>query len=240
MAFDSKEYTRLRDIVRKRNIRLSEAGLAPLAHFPTVKEIKAGFATPSEALKAVKEYYSGGSTVKAVRQTGLVPEIKYFPEMPKPDIKPEISKAERKREQDRAYRRRKAVKQLSQYEGEQKRYVGYLKSLETVINRWKEGGMDLGIRMEDMTPSEAKGFVEYIEYRFAQADFKKKYIIDVFIEDYADLKKKGYTGKEIISDFNNFLEEQHALKTRKERMEGVSSKKFKKMWSKYKSLRTGE
>ena len=240
MAFDSKEYTRLRDIVRKRNIRLSEAGLAPLAHFPTVKEIKAGYATPSEALKAVKEYYSGGSTVKAVRQTGLVPEIKYFPEMPKPDIKPEISKAERKRERDRAYRRRKAVKQMSTYMGEQKRYVGYLKSLETVINKWKEGGMDLGIRIEDMTPSEAQGFVEYIEFRFAQADFKKKYVIDQFIQDYADLRKQGYTGKEIINDFNKFLVNQEGVKTRKNNMEGISYRKFNKMWDKYKLLRTGE
>ena len=55
-----KEYSRMRDIVRKRNIRLAEQGLAPLVHFPTVKEIKAGIADKGAAFSAVSGYYSEG------------------------------------------------------------------------------------------------------------------------------------------------------------------------------------
>lgn len=128
MAINFKEYTRLRDIVRKRNIRLSEAGLAPRVHFPTVAEIKSGFVSPSEALKAVKEYYSGGTTVKAVRQTGLAPVIKSFPRMPKPEIKSDAERKERKRASDRAYRRRKAVREMALTPEKKSKYASYLKS----------------------------------------------------------------------------------------------------------------
>ena len=80
--FDNKEYTRLRDIVVKRNKRAVEAGLMPLVHFPTIREIKAGVVSPGEAMQAVKGYYSGGSQVKAIRETGLVPEFKTFTVLP--------------------------------------------------------------------------------------------------------------------------------------------------------------
>ena len=54
--FDFKEYTRIRDIVQKRIKRASAAGLAPMVHVPTVKEIKAGIVNPQEALRALKGY----------------------------------------------------------------------------------------------------------------------------------------------------------------------------------------
>ena len=53
---DFKEYTRIRDIVVKRNKRAAAAGLAPLVHFPTVKEIRAGYVPAKEALQAVKGF----------------------------------------------------------------------------------------------------------------------------------------------------------------------------------------
>ena len=37
---DFSEYTRIRDIVQKRIKRAVKAGLAPMVHVPTVKEIK--------------------------------------------------------------------------------------------------------------------------------------------------------------------------------------------------------
>ena len=93
---DFKEYTRIRDIVQKRIKRAFQAGLAPLFHVPTVKEIKAGLVSSSEAMRALKEYYSGGSQVKAIRQTGLVPEFKSFPTLPKEKT---LSKSEKRQKQ---------------------------------------------------------------------------------------------------------------------------------------------
>ena len=69
---DFKEYTRLRDIVVKRNKRAVSAGLMPPVHFPTVKEIRAGFVDAKSALEAVKNFYSSGSQVKAIRETGAI------------------------------------------------------------------------------------------------------------------------------------------------------------------------
>lgn len=233
MAINFKEYTRLRDIVRKRNIRLSEAGLAPRVHFPTVAEIKSGFVSPSEALKAVKEYYSGGTTVKAVRQTGLAPVIRSFPRMPKPQIKSDAERKDRKRASDRAYRRRKAVREMALTPEKKSKYASYLKALETVSKVWKQSGFDIGIDLASMTPAQAKSFVDYMDYRFSQGDFNQHYVIDEFIQDFSKLMKKGYKGSDIQSDFNKFLEHQNQLRSRSENMEGLSSGEIMGLWDKF-------
>lgn len=233
MRIDFKEYTRLRDIVRKRNIRLSEAGLAPRVHFPTVAEIKSGYVDPSQALKAVKEYYSGGTTVKAVRQTGLAPVAVNFPRMPKPKVKSEAERKERKRAADRAYRRRRAVKEIALTPEKQSKYGSYLKALQTVSNVWKKSGFDIGIDLASMTPAQAKAFVEYMDYRFSQGDFNQRYVIDEFIQDFSKLMKKGYKGSDIQSDFNKFLENQNQLRSRSDNMEGLSSGEIMNLWDKF-------
>ena len=104
------EYTKLRDIVVKRNKRAVAAGLAAPIHFPTVKEIKKGMVSPSEAMAAVKEFYSAGSQLKVIRQTGITPEFKKYPTL---SDEPKLTideKRERRREQQRQYRRRKKVR----------------------------------------------------------------------------------------------------------------------------------
>ena len=109
MAFDSKEYTRLRDIAQKRIKRAAAEGLAPAVHVPTVREIKAGIVDPGQAMRELKRFISGGSTVTAIKQTGLVPEFREFPQLPpKRKLSSEEQKV-RKRERDRLYRMRKAI-----------------------------------------------------------------------------------------------------------------------------------
>ena len=127
-----KEYTKIRDIVVKRNKRAASAGLAPLLHFPTVKEIKAGMVPASEAMKAIKEYYSSGSQVKAIRQTGMVPEFKSYPTMPEIPKLTIDQQREKRRQQQRDYRRRKKVRETALSPEKARKYEGYLKALNTV------------------------------------------------------------------------------------------------------------
>lgn len=227
---DFKEYTRLRDIVQKRIKRAVKAGLAPMVHVPTVKEIKAGLVDPTEALRALKGYYSGGSQVRAIRQTGLVPEFRSFPTLP---VQPPLSSAEKKqreRERQRDYRRRRKVRETALSPEKGKKYESYLKALETVSRTWRRAGRNIGIDLRSLTPTQAQAFVEYMDYRFSQGDFTQRYVIDEFIQDFSKLLSKGHSAKNIVNDFNLFLENRMQLQGRMENMEGISSWEFMGLW----------
>ena len=227
---DFKEYTRIRDIVQKRIKRASKAGLAPLIHVPTVKEIKAGLVSPSEAMRALKGYYSGGSQVKTIRQTGLVPEFKSFPSLPEEKPLSKSEKKERQREYQRDYRRRKKVRDFAITPEKGKKYESYLKALETVSRTWKRAGKDIGIDLRSLSPSQAQAFVEYMDYRFSQGDFTQRYVIDEFIQDFSKLLSKGHSAKNIVNDFNLFLENRMQLQGRMNSMEGIQSWEFSGLW----------
>lgn len=227
---DYKEYTRIRDIVQKRIKRAVKAGLAPMVHVPTVKEIKAGLVDPAEALKELKNYYSGGSQVKTIRQTGLVPAFKSFPTMPEmPKLTPE-EKKQQTREKQREYRRRKKVRDTAASPEKGKKYESYLRALETVSRTWKRAGRDIGINLRSLSPTQAQAFVEYMDYRFSQGDFTQRYVIDEFIQDFSKLLKKGHSAKNIVGDFNLFLENRMKMENRMENMEGISSWEFTGLW----------
>lgn len=230
---DFKEYTRIRDIVQKRIKRASKAGLAPLVHVPTVKEIKAGIVDPQEALRALKGYYSGGSQVKTIRQTGLVPEFKSFPTLPEEKPLSKSEKRERQREYQRDYRRRRKVRETAITPEKGKKYESYLKALESVSRTWKRAGKDIGIDLRSLSPSQAQAFVEYMDYRFSQGDFTQRYVIDEFIQDFSRILKSGHSVKNIIGDFNLFLENRMQLQGRMEKMEGIPSNEFFGIWDDY-------
>lgn len=230
---DFKEYTKIRDIVQKRIKRAYAAGLAPMVHVPTVKEIKAGLVDPAEAMRALKDYYSSGSQVKAIRQTGIVPEFKKFPEMPpQPKVSDELLK-EKKRKQQRDYRRRRKVRELALTPEKAKKYESYLKALETVSKTWKKAGRDIGLDLSKLSPTQAQAFVEYMDFRFSQGDFTQRYVIDEFIQDFSKLLSKGYSSKNIISDFNLFLENRMQLENRMNKMEGIHSWEFSGYWDEF-------
>ena len=234
---DFKEYTRIRDIVQKRIKRAVKAGLAPMVHVPTVKEIRAGIVDPGEALRALKGYYSSGSKVKTIRQTGLVPEFKSFPTLPEVNRKlTDEEKRERRRIQSKRQRQIKKIKQgFDDDLGEYK--VNTFKSAMTLYNRFKSAGFDLGFNPYAMTPTQARQFTEYISYRFAQADFKRKYLIEDFIEDYGELMRQGYKPDQIINDFNLFLENRYHLDKNRLSMEGLTEKESLRYWAEFKGLR---
>ena len=227
---DFKEYTRIRDIVQKRIKRASKAGLAPLVHVPTVKEIKAGVVDPYEAMRALKGYYSGGSQVKTIRQTGLVPEFKSFPTLPKEKPLSKSEKKQRQREYQRDYRRRRKVRETAITPEKGKKYESYLKALESVSRTWKRAGKDIGIDLRSLSPSQAQAFVEYMDYRFSQGDFTQRYVIDEFIQDFSKLLSKGHSAKNIVNDFNLFLENRMQLQGRMDSMEGIQSWEFSGLW----------
>ena len=228
--FDFKEYTRIRDIVQKRIKRAVSAGLAPMVHVPTVKEIKAGIVDPQEALRALKGYYSGGSQVKVIRQTGLVPEFKSFPTMPELPPLSKEQKRQRDRERQRDYRRRRKVRETAISPEKGRKYESYLKALESVSRTWRRAGRDIGIDLKSLTPSQAQAFVEYMDYRFSQGDFTQRYVIDEFIQDFSKLLSKGHSAKNIVNDFNLFLENRMQLQGRMENMEGIPSWEFSGLW----------
>ena len=227
---DFKEYTRIRDIVQKRIKRASKAGLAPMVHVPTVKEIKAGLVSPSEAMRALKGYYSGGSQVKTIRQTGLVPEFKSFPSLPEQKPLSKSEKKQKQREYQRDYRRRRKVRETAITPEKGKKYESYLKALESVSRTWKRAGKDIGIDLRSLSPSQAQAFVEYMDYRFSQGDFTQRYVIDEFIQDFSKLLSKGHSVKNIVNDFNLFLENRMQLQGRMNSMEGIQSWEFSGLW----------
>ena len=228
-----KEYTRIRDIVVKRNKRAAAAGLAPLVHFPTVKEIRAGYVNAKEALSALKGFYSSGSQVRTIRQTGLVPTIRKFPVMPPAPKISEETKRQRRRDQQREYRRRKKVREIALSPEKAKKYESYLKALETVSRTWKKQGFDIGISLKDLSPTQAQAFVEYMDYRFSQGDFTQRYVIDEFIQDFSKLLQKGHSAKDITSDFNQFLENRSQMQSRSASMEGLDNGQIQNLWDEF-------
>ena len=227
---DFKEYTRIRDIVQKRIKRAVKAGLAPMVHVPTVKEIRAGIVDPGEALRALKGYYSGGSQVKTIRQTGLVPEFKSFPTLPEMPPLSKEQKRQRERDRQRDYRRRRKVRETAISPEKGKKYESYLKALESVSRTWRRAGKDIGIDLRSLSPSQAQAFVEYMDYRFSQGDFTQRYVIDEFIQDFSKLLSKGHSAKNIVNDFNLFLENRMQLENRMNNMEGIPSWEFSGLW----------
>ena len=230
MAINFKEYTRIRDIVVKRNKRSAQAGLMPLVHFPTVAEIKAGYVDAGQAMRYLKQYYSGGSQVRAIRQTGMVPETKSFPVMPKPKPLSQEEQKSRRREQQRRSRQRQKIRQSTPSPEKQKKYDSYLKALETVQKAWKKKKFDIGIDLNSLTPSQAQAFVEYMDFRFSQGDFTQHYVIDEFIQDFSRLVKKGHKPENILMDYNKYLENRYGLSARESQMEGLSFQDTMESW----------
>lgn len=228
-GFDSKEYTRLRDIAHKRMTRGVEQGLISEIHFPTVREIKAGIVDPRMALAEIKSYLASGSTVTAIKQTGLLPVFREFPRLPERMPISSDERRMRKRASDKAYRIRKKLREtFNKTTGE-----NYLKALESLQRKHRKKGRNFADNLLKMTPTEAAAFVAYMDYRFAQGDFTQLYVIDEFIADFSKLRKQGYSAQEIIKDFDIFLSHQAEVKDRADNMEGLTANQTLGLWRKF-------
>ena len=228
---DFKEYSRLRSIARKRLERSAAAGLMPLIKIPTVKEARASD-NPDAFMAAVKEILAAGSTVKEIRKSGSAPAV-HLPQLPKmPKQLTTEEKRARRNEQKRRSKAKRAVEKAAGTEAEGRKRVGYLRALETVATKWRDAGIDVGNWLGVMSPGMSKKFVEYMEYRFAQGDYKNRYAIDTFIRDFGTLVQRGYDFNDIQGDFSAFLGKQKELQKGKRRTNkyGIESDEVDSIW----------
>lgn len=229
-----KEYSRLRSIARKRIERASAAGRAGYVRIPTVAEVRAS-ANPAEYMSAVKSFLADpGASLKAARQTGInLPTIEFTPLPPvtRKEMTPE-EKAERRREQKRRSKAKRAVEKASENEKEARRRAGYLKAYEKVVAEWGALGINVN---KILSPKQAKSFVDYLDYRFSQGDFKHTYVIDTFIKDFAQMQKRTFSGDELKKDFEAFLQKQKELKKgqRKTNKFGIDRQEIMDVWKKF-------
>lgn len=236
--FNAKEYSRLRSIARKRIERAVAAGAAAPVHIPTVKEVKAS-ADPGQYMAAVQRFLaSPGSKLSNVRKDEKITFTKFTP-VPEPPAtkrrskyKSEEERLARRREQKRRSKAKRAVEKAAANESEARKKVGYLKALETVSNKWKEAGVDIGNWLGVLSPKKAKLFTDYIEYRFSQGDFSSTYTIDTFIKDFGEMQRRGYSGEDIESDFSHFLDQMKKLKRnmKKTNKDGVTIDEMAQAW----------
>ena len=203
---NTKEYTKLRDIAQKRIKRGQAAGYGIDVHIPTVKELKQyGETTAEIEMMRLQQFV----------ETGFSLSRRLAESRP---VMSEEERMARKREQSRWYRRKRVAKQ---YEREEhpKTYQGYLKGLRT-----------LGT---DIPPSKLPAFFAYMDYRFAQGGGSKKYVFDIFVEDFQKMLQKGYDPNQILGDFKKFEADQAALEDRAGSMTGMSYEKSIDLWDKF-------
>ena len=200
-----------------------------------------------------------------------LPPIEFTPLPPitRKEMTPE-EKAERRREQKRRSKAKRAVEKAAENEKEARRRVGYLKALEKVtedlkslkkkitdkaidegkdpekilaevMKTWKDSGLDVTDWLGILSPKRAKEFVDYIEYRFSQGDFKHTYVIDVFIKDFGQMQKRQYTSNDLKTDFEAFLQKQKGLKKNQDNTNkyGIDKDEVMKIWKKFIALAKG-
>ena len=215
MASNYSEYSRLRSIARKRAERLAESGFSAQIHFPTVSELKSQGVSGKAATKAVESFLNAPSTVRAARKA---PERPVFIPTHSGVVVTTQSKAKAERARiagrERSRRYRERVRSLSKQE------KSYIKAART-----------LGLRI---TPSQAKAFAEYMDFRFAQGSDSVHYRIARYVEDYMSIiAKKGYSPDEILNDFNTFLRDRTALIDRADSMEGITPEQLDSLFDEF-------
>lgn len=216
---DYKEYSKLRSIARKRIERASAAGLAPYVYIPTVKEVRASD-NPEQFMYNVRRFLETGTTVRNIRKA---PETK-FPVLDLPQLPPGVAKQKpltpeqkrsRKNLQNRRSKAKRAVEKAAATPEQAKQRTAILKALWTMADQWREAGVDAGNWLFALSPKQAKQFVDYVNYRFAQGDFNMKYVIDEFSKDFGELRKQNYSMDQIQEDFGKFLIDQKMMSKRK-------------------------
>ena len=200
------EYTRLRDIVVK---RLNRRGID--YHVPTVKEIKATGKTNVQSIELARQL---SNLQNYIYRTDFEREEK---KRNRPRLTEDERKAKR-REYEKRYRRTKVAREHER-PSQPKKYQGYLKGLRT-----------MGV---DIPPSKLPAFFAYMDYRFAQGNSAKKYVFDIFVDDYQRMLQKGYKPDQILGDFQKFEADQAGLRSRADAMEGITAEQAIALWDKF-------
>lgn len=205
MPSNYSSYSRMRDIAVKRAGRLAQSGLSASIHIPTVKELKEAGISAKQAEKNLAAYLEAPTTVR---------EFKRIEESKRPVFivdrtGPIVTSQERKKKEEQLLRQRER----------NRRYRERIRNLSKQEKSYMKAARTLGVHI---TPSQAKAFAEYMDFRFAQGSDSVHYKIARYVEDYISIiAKKGYTPDEILSDFNLFLSDRAGLMDRAGAMAGV-------------------
>lgn len=242
---DYKEYSRLRDIAHKRIGRLEKAGFQVNINLPTVKQVRAS-QNPYWFMAELVKFVNASTTLGAVRKSGAralpVTAQPKFPKVSPAPVTTSEMRKQRRRERDRLARQRRAIKDVAPA-GKQGKYLGYLKAARSVARQWQKIGERTGDInflqnakwLMGMTPTQAKAFAEYAEYRFSQGDFTARYAMAKFVEDFVEAAQSGKKVTNLQKDFDAFLADQAQLTTNAaetERM-GISSRDMLAIWNKF-------
>lgn len=118
----------------------------------------------------------------------------------------------------REYRRKRVAKQYERKEHPDS-YQRYVKGLDK-----------LGV---DIPPSALPAFFAYMDYRFAQGKEEKKYVFDIFVDDFRKMLSKGYNPNQILSDFQKFEADQALLSDKADNMLGTNYEQAIEKWDKF-------
>lgn len=204
MASKFSEYSRLRSIARKRAERLAEAGLSRLVTFPSVRELKAQGIKPTQAIKQVESFLAAPTQTRQYRR---------LDEQQRPIIAQEGSrvivtdKDKEKRERRKAQNRESA-----------RRYRERVKQLNATLSKHEKAlikaARTLGLHI---SPSQARIYIEYMEYRFSYGSSKLHYRIATYVEDFVELiaKRGKFSLNDMMKDFEGFIQTRKYRQSRK-------------------------
>ena len=179
---------------------------------------KAGFDIGQSSFPTVKELRQKGAVEGAAELFKLKHFVEEGSSLSRDHVR-EYSQTE-SAERSRRYRRERIARDSAGYDEEkQKKYLSYLKAIKT-----------LGV---DIPPSKLVEFFAYMDFRFAQGQGSSKYVIDIFVDDYTKMLRKGYKPSRIISDFQLFEADQIALKEKADRWSGMDYVTAAGMWKKF-------
>lgn len=187
MASEYSSYSKLRSVARKRAERLTESGFTTGFSFPTVKELKQQGISAKAATRAVESFLNAPSTVRQARRETERPVF-----IPTSTGAVVTTQAQAKAERARAASRERS-----------RRYRDRVRNLSKQDRLYIKAAKKLGLHI---TPSQAKAFSEYMDFRFAQGSDSVHYKIARYVEDFAAaMEKLEYTPDEILEDFQSYL-----------------------------------
>ena len=240
------EYSKLRDIARKRNIRLVEQGLSSPMNIPRLRDIRNDPQRVAKELQKLRDYVAQEATVRNVKKSGTPffnPQIGLPPfglegrERKAQKRKP-LTEAQRARKNQRArerYALKKAIEQVPDRDKEAiKKAIEKFRRMRDQLRDVKIPGLRYDPEKMFLDAKGTRDFALYLENRMAMFDTQVWYqqYLDA-LEDYAELQSKGYAYADIASDFNDFLIDQADMDSRAADMAGISGAEMQDVWTAY-------
>lgn len=189
MASKYSAYSEARSIARKRLERLNEAGYqVDNISFPTVKQLKERGISPGAALRTVEEFLKAPTKLIEFRKESKAKDLVFR------QTASGVQIGERERQMKRA---------------RDERYRERVRNLTKDDKRFMKAARRLGL---NITPSTAKAFTEYVNYRYAQGIGSVKYWMANIVEDFMEVTK-GQPKKagEVMNDYQRFLADRSDL-----------------------------